>query len=232
MAFDLDAFRAASEAAEQWAAHIREAHHYSAERNEPMVAYGLLLAVWYEAEYSGHPAVIQAALEELAAHSDGIVRVHGLGGLQCFASAHAAILDTRLMLYLFVLLPASSITDKNEREALVRDRLLRGRALLTLDTSELRARAQRERAKLIQARSAQVPPAPREPEWSTPDTLTAWARVFRLKPPALKARLRSGAVRSKHVSSRRIMLALNDIPAGHREKYRLGARCPTSDKAR
>jgi hypothetical protein len=71
------------------------------------------------------------------------------------------------------------------------------------------------------------PPAP-EPEWSRPDTLTAWARVFRLKRPAFKELLRRGEVRSKVVSKRRIMIALHHVPAPDRP----AARLPTVDKAR
>jgi hypothetical protein len=62
-------------------------------------------------------------------------------------------------------------------------------------------------------------PAPAKVEWSTPQAIKTWARVFGCHRNTMTARLTTGGLRCQQVG-RDWMIALDDLPSHCREKYR------------
>jgi hypothetical protein len=76
----------------------------------------------------------------------------------------------------------------------------------------------------VEAASNPIPVAPTEAgesvEWTTPDGPTRWAKLFGVSPTTFKRWLTDGRIRHKKLSSKSYQIALADLPANHRAKYR------------
>ncbi len=59
-----------------------------------------------------------------------------------------------------------------------------------------------------------------EIEWTTPDLPSQWARLFRVSRSTFMRRLQEGSIRHKKLSSKSYQIAVADLPAMHREKFR------------
>jgi hypothetical protein len=70
-----------------------------------------------------------------------------------------------------------------------------------------------------EALSRVTPDTPDNVEWSKPDTVGRWARVYGLGRNAMSKRLRDGSIRCRPVG-RRWMVAMEDTPAAYREACR------------
>jgi hypothetical protein len=64
------------------------------------------------------------------------------------------------------------------------------------------------------------------PEWSTPDSIGRWAKVFQVGRNKMAELLKTQQVRNKPLGTQRYMVAIADIPAIHQAKY----RPPASEK--
>jgi hypothetical protein len=63
-------------------------------------------------------------------------------------------------------------------------------------------------------------------EWSTPDTIGRWAKVFQVGRNKMAELLKTQEIRNKPLSPNRYMVAVTDLPAKHQAKY----RPPTSER--
>ena len=141
---DPESFKSASEAAETWVKAITAARYYLDQGNT-RVAYGTLLELCKSQQYD---SILWDARDALAAVSDGVIRYNGLLGLQCYASAHEAILAIKKVVLITFRSPLNGIEDLAERERIIKRLFDERREGLTL-SADLEARIRRERAKLL-----------------------------------------------------------------------------------
>lgn len=144
---DLESFKAASEAAESWVITIADARYF-ADRGEIRAAYGTLMKLVLPTNKE-HDALLRELTEDLAAISDGLIRHNGLGGSRSYTSAHEAILEIRDMLYLVFLAHLMNIEGDVQRENMAKQWFADHADALSMNSSEMRARIRRERAKLL-----------------------------------------------------------------------------------
>jgi hypothetical protein len=63
-------------------------------------------------------------------------------------------------------------------------------------------------------------PAPSVPDWSQPDTVARWAKAWGVSRRAMGIMLRTGKVRNIRISRQSYQVAIEDIPAPHRRRFR------------
>lgn len=141
-----ESFNAASKAVEEAVEFLASVHHF-AECGKVEDAYQTLEALWALHRFCWQP--IHDARDELAYVSDGIIRHHGLTGTRSYVSAHEAVVDICLLAYFGFLVPLGGVTGDDKREALKTRLLSEQLEGLAVDSSLLRARIRRERAKLL-----------------------------------------------------------------------------------
>ena len=100
-------------------------------------------------EMTPHAGTIDKARDALANVSDGIIKHHGLVGLQAYKSAHEATLEICNLACLGLLGPLNGIEDANEWKAVAQQLAAERSEGLVVDSEVMRARICRERAKLL-----------------------------------------------------------------------------------
>ncbi|QDT39233.1 hypothetical protein [Stratiformator vulcanicus] len=148
-----DAFREASEAAEQWTLLLADIR-CCAERGDVGAAFGLMYQLRSELTDERRTA-IEGHYKRLAAVADSVITHHGYLGSRSFPSAHAAMLEIACVAVTVLLGPLS--VDEQADAFDEADFINRGRRLLAersaaylIDAGRMQASLQRERAKLAE----------------------------------------------------------------------------------
>ena len=149
-------FVAASKACESWCNLLSELAYF-AQRGESMMALDCAVEVIHG--WEKHGSTILDHSERLAVVSDGLVRHHGLTGLNTYASGHAAICDLAFacQIALGPLLDPKQPINLVKWRAAVHRQIGKVWELLAVTQSEsslLKARIIRERAKLVASNSS------------------------------------------------------------------------------
>ena len=137
-----EAFAKASKAAESWVSDLADARYF-AEQGELRAAFGLLVGVWNQA--CGDPT-LRLMRDDLAGSE---IRIDFVTGPQTYASAHEAIANFSMYLFLIFIGPLRAVENSDEWSNVAR-RLFREHIdLLTFDVSRWKTRLCSERATLL-----------------------------------------------------------------------------------